>query len=496
MRAGRVAVVIGVCSALLAGAGAAPGGVPCGSQSRDFLPSFSPDGSRIAFLRGGGGGCTNSGRLYVADFADAVGRELTTDDVSEPTWSADGTQLAFAAGRNIDVIGADGTRRRTVARGARPRWSPAGSQILFLDTTVPAAGPYGQEDFPVRAVPSVGGSTRLLAAAGRTPEWSPNGRSIAFFQRDRLVLVRSDGIVLDSFPVGGVISPPLWSPDGAELAFGEARRDAAALSVVRRDGTVAAHVERSYRYEEALLAGKDFRSLTEPVSWAPDGSRLMLSGGEVVRVPEGTTFLPFPQEAVVAIDPSWTHRALGLESGPIGYSGADLYLAESGVSRRRHLSGSRCNQERRACRVGTDGGDVVRAAVNSAGSVVYAYSGDDRVYGASGMNRLEGAFGNDLLVGGPENDTLRGQAGDDRLVGHGGLDVLIGDYGDDVLIGGKGTDFLFAGPGNDVVDARDGGHDFIRCGPGRDVAYVDRRDKVEIDYGNFVLRDCERAIRR
>ena len=48
-----------------------------------------------------------------------------------PSWSPDGTLIAYACGAHICLIQPDGTGLRTVTRGTEPAWSPDGSQILF-----------------------------------------------------------------------------------------------------------------------------------------------------------------------------------------------------------------------------------------------------------------------------------------------------------------------------------------------------------------------------
>ena len=62
-----------------------------------FTPSWSPDGTRIAFS-GMSGGVTD---IYTIDLADGTVRALTSDLYSDlqPTWSPDGAEIAFASDR-------------------------------------------------------------------------------------------------------------------------------------------------------------------------------------------------------------------------------------------------------------------------------------------------------------------------------------------------------------------------------------------------------------
>jgi TolB protein len=68
-------------------------------------------------------------------------RQLTDNDAWEafPTWSPDGTRIAFNSGRDGDpevfVMNADGTQVRQLtdndAVDGRPAWSPDGTRIAF-----------------------------------------------------------------------------------------------------------------------------------------------------------------------------------------------------------------------------------------------------------------------------------------------------------------------------------------------------------------------------
>src|SRR6266542_1765831 len=101
----------------------------------DFWPSWSPDGSRIAFTsdRDSQTGSVNL-EIYVMN-ADGTGVARVTSDTAqddEPAWSPDGTRLAFRSDRDgkdeIYVVNVDGTGlvRLTTdpANDIQPAWTP------------------------------------------------------------------------------------------------------------------------------------------------------------------------------------------------------------------------------------------------------------------------------------------------------------------------------------------------------------------------------------
>ena len=110
-----------------------------GSRQRRLMrrgrqPLWSPDGRRLAFTRGQGGGS-----VYVVNADGSGERNLTRGPVRDFAWSPDGRKIAFDSVRDgnseIYVVNADGSGQRRLTRnaGARPRsaWSPDGRKIAF-----------------------------------------------------------------------------------------------------------------------------------------------------------------------------------------------------------------------------------------------------------------------------------------------------------------------------------------------------------------------------
>lgn len=158
------------------------------TELNDLDPSWSPDGTKLAFsvspaaVPEGQGCCI--GEISVMN-ANGTGRvQLTTDNFAdlEPAWSPDGSRIAFVSNRdgNIElyVINADGsgslTRLTTTAHSERdPSWSPDGTKLAF---------DAGGKIFVMNAVPGAP-QTQLAIDAffDFEPSWSPDGARIAFF---------------------------------------------------------------------------------------------------------------------------------------------------------------------------------------------------------------------------------------------------------------------------------------------------------------------------
>lgn len=117
----------------------------------DSQPSFSPDGKSILFLRYEIIDDRNrKDWLCVMDLESSKIEHISDFDVQEPDWSPDGKQIVCTTvpvigrtGGNIWIMDADGRNAREllplqqvgniITDRARPRWSPDGKQIVFLE---------------------------------------------------------------------------------------------------------------------------------------------------------------------------------------------------------------------------------------------------------------------------------------------------------------------------------------------------------------------------
>jgi Tol biopolymer transport system component len=173
-------------------------------------PAFSPDGSKIAWVRSDG--------IWIMH-ADSTGEEWFADG-EHPAWSPDGKRLAFVrADRKEDdseifkkALGAARAKRVTdnrVGFEAGPAWSPYGSRIAFSHSQ----GGYDG------CLPCVGPSDIFSVRPDGTRRWRITD------------LPDAEGV--DAYA-------PNWSPDGERLVFGAyhyGRLEQGSIETVRADGT-------------------------------------------------------------------------------------------------------------------------------------------------------------------------------------------------------------------------------------------------------------------
>jgi len=130
----------------------------------------------------------------------SVGRLTHDPDYSRsPTWSHDGTMLAFSSNRSgnyeIYVRRVEGGQEVNVTndpgQDIEPTFSPDGNWIAFVSTRSSRSAMVqmgrGAGDAEFRAyggdiwlVPALGGQARLLARDGNYPAWHPNGTKVLY----------------------------------------------------------------------------------------------------------------------------------------------------------------------------------------------------------------------------------------------------------------------------------------------------------------------------
>src|SRR5262245_4768815 len=212
----------------------------------DAWPSWSPDGTRIVFSStrydAEIGACTPGDDahcptdLFIVNVDGSTLRRLTVgpSNAYQAAWSPTGDEIAFtksagytdAAPSVIAVTSVDGSDGRDVSTGDggsdfAPTWSPDGSRVAFAAIR--------NEDWGIWAVEADGsGEHRILGGEGMgyvdDPVWSPDGSLIAFVgnptvddysPEDALYVMNADGTSVTPIadaPGTGVAGDIAWQP--------------------------------------------------------------------------------------------------------------------------------------------------------------------------------------------------------------------------------------------------------------------------------------------
>ncbi len=109
-------------------------------------------------------------RLYTMRATGTGIKPITPNGESarSPSWSPDGTLIAYACGVRICLIQPDGTGLRTITRGTEPAWSPDGRQIMFSRDSLSNGG--------IWLINADGtGLEQIIEGNATAPAWSPDG---------------------------------------------------------------------------------------------------------------------------------------------------------------------------------------------------------------------------------------------------------------------------------------------------------------------------------
>ena len=232
--------------------------------------------------------------IYTCNADGSNVTRLTNDPAADgqPVWSPDGTRIAFIKTDytymgNIYIMNADGSnpvQKTFSGQCIHPSWSPDGNKIAYCGN---------QWNYSIEIVDLTSGSVSTLywygsvvtfgSSVDPSPAWSPDGTKIAF---------DSDGLAWDFIsdifticPNGGNLSlltpqffndydywKPAWSPDGSKLSvtifpmgYQGGVISPASIGVMNPDGTGLT----------IIITGNmgSYSSVTK-TSWSPDGERI------------------------------------------------------------------------------------------------------------------------------------------------------------------------------------------------------------------------------
>jgi len=204
-----------------------PGGGGKTMVTRGYQPSYSPDGTKIAFAASDG----HDAEIYTVEVTGGKPFQITDNAMDDlhPSYSPDGKRIAYTCSDGHDAeictIKATGGKPFRLTKNDRldfgPSYSPGGKRIAYSGLT--------RTDWEVYTIDARGGG-RFNVTKNDTydyyPDYSPDGKKIAYVAKD----TKHDDYEIRTIKATGgrpfnVTNNttddlhPSYSPDGTKIAY-------------------------------------------------------------------------------------------------------------------------------------------------------------------------------------------------------------------------------------------------------------------------------------
>lgn len=270
-----------------------------GSAARDQDPAWSPDGSKIAYSSTAAGAhldiwvmnADGSGKVNLTPLPDST---ESGEAGVEPTWSPDGSRIAYGYQGDVWVMNADGSAKANLthdlalpAAGGQAAWSPDGTKIAYTR---------GADIWTMNA-DGTGKVQRTFTTGGtgteKFPDWSPDGTRIVYEKSGQIWRMQANGgrqkaVTSGAFEGG---TRPAWSAVGTRIVFTSSSFGAPNgpdIFTIRPDGTGETRLPTA-------VPGQDL----DP-SWQPVATTAKLPTLTLLRAPVSATTITATGELFTA----------------------------------------------------------------------------------------------------------------------------------------------------------------------------------------------------
>jgi Tol biopolymer transport system component len=205
-----------------------PGGGGKTEVTRGEQPSYSPDGTKIAFAASDG----HDAEIYTVESTGGKPFQVTDNDSNDlqPDFAPDGRRIAYTCSDGHDaeictINPATGGKPFQLTKNDRldfgPSWSPGGKRIAYSGLT--------RTDWEIFTIDARGGGRLNVTnndAYDYYPDYSPNGKKIAYAAKDtkyqdtEIRTIKATGgkpFTLTNNAMDDLA--PSYSPDGKRIAY-------------------------------------------------------------------------------------------------------------------------------------------------------------------------------------------------------------------------------------------------------------------------------------
>ncbi len=265
-------------------------------------PTWSPGGTEIAFSFIGDIWAMNNNGSNQRQLANSASAE------TNPSWSATG-KIAYERDSQVWTMNADGTGQAvfssiTQPSPTAPSWSFDGSKLAFVS---------GGEIWVINSNGTNERRVTINATADKDPAWSPDGTKIVFSTGTRIAVINLNGTNQANLTDGPDDRKPSWSSDATRIAF--VRRGTTANGIYIMDA-VGANQVRAIADVQTSRGTENDDPVWEPIVHAPNTFSV---SGRIVRVGASlggvNVNLIGAAEALTATDALGNYKFSGLPGG-------------------------------------------------------------------------------------------------------------------------------------------------------------------------------------